>query len=253
MAATPQPARNRPAATPAAATKPPAAANPAAAAAANKKRLLWAGGGAAAGVALLVSLAAWKPWRAEPPRLNEEPATIARFVNTSAFAGLPFDRQYAYMEILDDKEDAIVAAYKEGRLDDVEYRKALQAAYLGKHLSRMKKYVAKTPGPARDAYVDNLLDKKKKKGDGKAGGAKAGAGKAKPPKDGAKKSDDLSPLTAEEIKRDDSEEQQQIDAWPATVRQQWQEYRQALAERKRLRKPPAEPAVEATADAPTGT
>jgi hypothetical protein len=38
------------------------------------------------------------------------------------------------------KEDELVESYRSGSLSDASYRKALEASYLGRHLTRMKKY-----------------------------------------------------------------------------------------------------------------
>jgi hypothetical protein len=194
------------------AAPPTAAATPGAPV--NRKLLY---GGIAGGVllALVIALLVWKPWITEPPRLNEEPWKIARFVTLPEFKKLPFERQFTYMELLDDKEDAIAQAYNEKKLDDQQYAAALQAAYLGKHMKRARNYAEKGTPRAREAYLDKILDKKKK-----------GGGTAKP------KSKGTEPADADEIKRDDSEEQETINRWPTDAQAQWTAYRMALKSRK---------------------
>jgi hypothetical protein len=204
--------------------EPAAVANPAAAAA-RKKQMILIGAGAL--VVLLLGVFAWSRFRSvEAPRLNSDPHVIGSFTATSAFDRLPFEKKWQYYELMDDKEPALKAAYAAGKMNDDEYRKALQAAYYGKHLARMKKYFEKPPGRERTAYLDKLVqkkyedDNKDKKGPGK----------------GSAKSDSHSPLTAEEIKRDDTDQEGDISAWPADVRTKWEEYKKEYKARKDLHK-----------------
>jgi hypothetical protein len=194
---------------------PAAAPAPAAPRAPLNPKLLY--GGIAGGVllVLLVALLVWKPWKAEPPRLNEEPWKIARFVSTPEFKKLSFERQFTYMDVLDDKEPAIAKAYKEQKLNDEQYAAALQAAYLGKHMKRARNYAQKGTPRLREAYLDKIIEKKHK----------GGSANEKPKKN-------AEPLDADEIKRDDSEEQETISNWPADAQAQWTSYRMALKARK---------------------
>jgi len=192
---------------------------------------IYGGAGAAALIALLVvGLVAWKPWQSGPPRLNEAPSKIASFTTSGDFSKLPFDRQLVYLKQMDAKEDALVEAYRAGRMSEEEYRKALEAAYLGRQLGRMKKYFDRTPGAERDAYLDKLLTKKEseKRGDAPQPKLKAD-GTLKPPKVDAKDANDV-----KDLKRDDAEESLAIKSWPADVQKQWQEFHSALRARKRL-------------------
>jgi hypothetical protein len=59
---------------------------------------------------------------------------------------------------------------------------------------------------------------------------KKGGGSDKP------KSSKAEPLDADEIKRDDTEEQETINSWPADARAQWTSYRMALKARKDAKK-----------------
>ena len=133
-------------------------------------------------------------------------------------------KKWQYYELLDDKEDALKAAYAEGKMTDDEYRTARQAAWYGKHLGRMKNYFEKPPGRERDAYLDKQVLKKYEDKDDKGGGESD----AEP--------DTRSPLTADEIKRDDSDEEGDISAWPADVRAKWDQYRTAYRARKDIYK-----------------
>jgi hypothetical protein len=197
------------------ATAPAGAAATAPKAPVNSKVLYGGIGGGVAVVALLVALVIWKPWKVEPPRLNDEPWKIAEFVSTTTYGKLPFERQLTYMDVLDDKEDAIAQAYNEHKLDDQQYAAALQAAYLGKHLKRAKNYAEKATPRAREAYLDKVIEKKKKNDN------------EKPKSKGT-----TTPVDAEEIKRDDSEEQDTINRWPSDAQAQWTGYRMALKARK---------------------
>ena len=184
------------------------------------------GAAGAGALVLVVALLLWRPWQPSPPRLNSEPYVIAKFAASSAMDDLPFSQQREYMDILADKDDALLAAYKDGRLTDQEYRRALQLGWYDKHLDRMEKFYDRPP-MRRIEYIDSKVLGKKIK----AAAVAAGAPGAKKPKD-EEKSDDMTALKPEEIDRDDSNEEQDIKRWPADVRQKWTEYRAAVAARK---------------------
>jgi hypothetical protein len=76
----------------------------------------------------------------EAPRLNSEPYLIGKFTATRSFDRMDFSKKWQYYELLDDKEDALKAAYAQGKMTDDEYRTARQAAWYGKHLGRMRNY-----------------------------------------------------------------------------------------------------------------
>ena len=205
-------------ATPAtAAPKKPAAPTPSAS---GRKKAILIGAAAAAVVAVGVFLYAQFFGPVEAPRLNSEPYVIGKFTATRDFDRLDFAKKWQYYELLDDKEDALKAAYTEGKMTDDEYRIARQAAWYGKHLGRMKNYFETAPGRERDAYLDKQVLKKYEDKDDKGDGKSAGG------------SDGQGALTADEIKRDDSEEEGDISAWPAEVRAKWDEYRAAYGARK---------------------
>jgi hypothetical protein len=174
-------------------------------------------GGSAAAAVLLIGLVVWKPWAPNPPRLNSDPGVIAKFAASSSMRRLPFDQQRQYMEILDEKHDAVEKAYDDGRLSDQEFRRALQLAWYGEHLKKMDKFFSKPP-TLQMAYLDSQVDKKirRKK------------------KNKADKPDSASALTTEEIDRDDSTEDQDIKGWPSDVRERWSSYRAAYASRKQF-------------------
>ena len=196
---------------------PPPAARPHAGAAAHlTPRNLIIGGSALAAVVLLVVLFSWRPWAPEPPRLNEDPAQIAKFAASPHMDDLPFSHQRQFMELLDDKDDRVQEAYEQGMLNDQEFRRALQLGWYGEHLKKMDNYLSKPP-PQRAAYLDKQVEKRRKKKDKE---------KAEPEPDGK------TPLKADEIERDDSTEEQDVKRWPADVRQKWLEYRTAWANRK---------------------
>ena len=209
---------------PAGAASAPAAAKPAPAKPGAETmmtpRNMAIGGGAAVALALVVALFVWKPWAPDPPRLNEPPAAIAKFAASSDMDDLPFPHQRQFMELLDEKDDAVLEAYEQGQLDDQQYRRVLQLAWYGEHLKKMDNYHSKPPSQ-RTAYLDKQADKKRKK-------------KSDPKKN--VESDPKSALKAEEIERDDSTEEQDVKQWPSDVRQKWTEYRTAWESRKQFHK-----------------
>jgi hypothetical protein len=161
--------------------------------------------------------------------MNEAPADIATFFDSTAYHELPFERQVAYLKQVEAKEDELVEAYRNGKLTDANYRKSLEAAYLGRHLTRMKKYFEHPVGRARDAYLDKLLDKKEAEKQGTDLMKKDGTKKA--PKPNARDDKDV-----KAINRDDSNEAEIIKKWPAEAQQQWKQYQAAVDARKRVRK-----------------
>ena len=180
--------------------------------------------------------------------MNEPPAQVVGFFGTADFDRLPFDRQVAYLKQVEAKEDELVAAYRAGTIRDADYRRALQAAYLGRHLARMNKYFEQPAGRARDAYLDKLLDKKDAEKKGVAVVKKDGTKKV--PKPDARDAADV-----KDIKRDDSDEAATVAKWPAAVQEQWKQYHAAVEARKQMRKrqeaekrKPADPAASALAD-----
>lgn len=181
------------------------------------RRNLIAAGSALAALVLIIALFTWQPWAPKPPRLNADPGLIAKFAATSSMNSLPFSHQREFMEILDEKDEAVVNAYKSGKLSDDEYRRALQLGWYAEQLKKMDNYYQRPPAQ-RTAYLDKLVDKKKKK---KSDGKKE-----------THKSDDKSPLNAEEIDRDDSTEEQDVKRWPSDVREKWLQFRTAYANRK---------------------
>ena len=176
-------------------------------------------GSIAVGVLLLVGLFVWHPWSPRPPRLNEDPAVIARY-SAAHIQGLPFDHQRQFMELLDEKDKRVEEAYEQGQLSDQEFRRALQLAWYGEHLKKMDNFFSKPPS-LRLMYLDKQVEKKRKK---------------KLKNKDEPKPDDKAPLKADEIDRDDSTEEADIKRWPPDVRQRWTEYRAAFAARKQYLK-----------------
>lgn len=191
----------------------------------TKKNLIL-GGSVAGALVVLIALLVWRPWSPAPPRLNEQPYKIAQFAASPAMDRLPWSQQREYMDLLNAKDEALLQAYKDGKLDDVQYRRSLQLGWYDKHLDRMEKFFNRPP-QLRMVYIDEKVLGKKMQ---KKGIPVPGKKDPKPKKE--EKSDDASPLKPEEIDRDNSTEEQDVKTWPADVRQRWIEYRAALASRK---------------------
>jgi hypothetical protein len=194
-----------------------------------QRPMLWA----AVGAVLVISIGSYVAWRLfrtpEPPRMKDAPSDIAGFFDSQQYHDLPFERQVAYLKQVEAKEDELVESYRSGSLSDASYRKSLEAAYLGRHLTRMKKYFELPPGKARDAYLDKLLDKKEAEKAGASVTKKDGT--KKPPKPNARDAKDVKAIT-----RDESIEADIVKKWPAETQQQWKQYHAAADARKKLRK-----------------
>src|SRR5205085_5961855 len=121
-------------------------------------------------------------------------------------------------------------AFKEGRINETDYRGALQLAWFGKHLTRVDKYFAQS-GPQRQLYLDELIIKKLKE-------------------EADLKSGKIKPKDAEEIRGNPSavEEKARIDKWPADAKDRWYQYQKEYKARKKLIESKMKPA----ATKPTG-
>ena len=183
--------------------------------------------GAVAAAALVCGLTVWAVAGDDEPRLNDDTVTLVKFVSGGAYEKLPFARQAEYMKVLEDRDDndELEAAFEAGRLSEAEYRAGLLEAWLGQQVKRSEKFASLPPGPARDRYVRELLDKKDAKKARKA---------AKP------RPADADP----EVKRDKALQDIRIAAWPADARGRWEQYRRAYDAQKEAR--------EAAAAAPKG-
>jgi hypothetical protein len=182
--------------------------------------ILVAGVGGVALIAALVLLFVFRPWQpAAPPRLNDEPAKLAQLVASPAFDKLPFDQREVYMKVIDRKKSQMTQAYSAGRITDDEYRKALQAAHLGKRLDEMHKYFSRPAGRAREAYLDKMIDKD----------AKQKAALSRDPTARKEKKE-------EKIPRDSSDEEAEINRWPPEIRAQYGQFKASLNDRRKLYK-----------------
>jgi len=171
----------------------------------------------AGAIALVVGLwYAWKLTRPKIPRLNEPTPALAVFVSKPLFEEQSFDMQAQYMKELNErnekKKDEIDNAFKEGRISEGEYRKALQMAWFGKHLARVDKWHSLV-GLARQQYLDELIVKKIKEDEEEAR-------HPTPPKE-----IDGNPTGAEERAR--------VEKWPPEARERWHAFEKAHKDRKK--------------------
>jgi hypothetical protein len=180
--------------------------------------------GIGAALILVCGVTLWAVTREDEPRLNDDTVSIVKFVTGNGYAKLPFTRQAEYMKVLEDRDDndELEAAFEAGQLSESEYRAGLLEAWLGQQLKRSEKYASFPPGPARDRYIRELLDKKDAKK--------------------AKKANKRQPESAQpEVKRDQAQEDIRIAAWPADARVRWEQYRRAYDAQKEAREAAAAP------------
>lgn len=147
------------------------------------------------------------------PRLNERTEVLAKFVSSRAFDRLPYEKQRQYYKVLDDRDKQIDQAFNNGQLSESQYRTALEAAWLGKHINRVEKYMSLPPGNARAQYINQLLDKKAKK-------------------DSRQSNQDDS---NNRISVDETAAELRVESWPAEVRAQWKLFHDAYRQEKKLR------------------
>jgi hypothetical protein len=178
----------------------------------TEKRRMWIG--IAGGGAVALTLVVWgliSIVGGGEPRLNENSVVLTRFIRSGDFDELPYEKQRQFYKVLDDRKDEIDQLYKDRRLSEAEYRTALEAAWLGKHINRVEKYYSLPPGAARDGYIDKLLDKKAKKGTD---------------------ADDDEPG---KIKTDETAAELKVETWPPAVREQWKTFHATYSREKKAR------------------
>jgi hypothetical protein len=161
-------------------------------------------------VAVTIGLIVWIALAASTggePRLNESTEVLLRYLATSAFDALPFEKQRQYYKVFDDREKQVDQAFHDRRMTEAQYRAALEAAWLGKHINRVEKYIS-IPAGQRAAYIDGLLDKKHKK----------------PGKEDKDK-----------IDADESAAEARVEHWPPAVRDQWNQFHAAYKKQKQSR------------------
>ena len=176
--------------------------------------------GVAAGIALIVGVYfLWEKTRPRMPRMDAPTPVLARYILTSHYDNLPFDMQVQFWKERDSRnakeKKELDKVFAEGRITETEYRAALQAAWFGKHLTRVEKYAAMA-GTARQAYLDkniiSQLDEKERE-------------KITPKP--AKENDISGNPSA-------TEERARIDKWPAEARERWYQYEKEYKARKKL-------------------
>jgi hypothetical protein len=173
------------------------------------RRRMWIGIAAAVVVVGLLVWALVALVGGGEPRLNENSVVLTKFVRSRDFEQLPYEKQRQFYKVLDDREDEIDQLFAGKRLSESEYRAALEAGWLGKHINRVEKYYALPPGKARDDYIDKLLDKKEKKKDASKSGGN--------------------------IKADETAAEMKVEAWPPAVREQWKTFHTNYSREKKAR------------------
>ena len=175
---------------------------------ADRRRMWMYIGASVVGLALVVwALSAF--FGGGEPRLNENSVVLTKFIRSRGFEQLPYEKQRQFYKVLDDREDEVDQLYADKRLNESEYRTALEAGWLGKHINRVEKYFALPPGKARDDYIDKLLDKKEKK--------------------------KAAPKSGDSIKVDETAAEMKVDGWPPVAREQWKTFHTNYSREKKAR------------------
>lgn len=179
----------------------------------SDRRKWWLAAGAGAIVLALLGWWLFGYLTSEEPRLNDNAVVLTRFIHSRSFEKLPYDKQRQFYKVLDDRDQEIDQAFRDKRLSESEYRSALEAAWLGKHINRVEKYYSIPPGQGRVQYIHKLLDKKEKK----------------------------KPDGANEIKADETAAEMVVANWPPSVRQQWETFHGEYRKEKKARQPTTAP------------
>lgn len=174
---------------------------------APKSRAVWIVGVAMAAVAVgVITWIAFSAAGSGEPRLNESTEVLARFVTSPTFDALPYEKQRQYYKVFDDRDKQVDQAFHDRRLTEPQYRAALEAAWLGKHINRVEKYFSLPPGQPRTDYIAGLLAKKNKK----------------PGHD-----------DHDNIEADESSAELRVDRWPQPLRDQWNQFHTVYKKEKK--------------------
>jgi hypothetical protein len=179
--------------------------------------------------------------RSGVPRLNEPPVRIARFIGTTDFDQLPYDRQRLYMKELSGKKKELETEFRAGKLKQDEWEDTLAVLWLGKQFKHIDHYHGLGPFDKK-AYIDELIDDEIKDDMEDAG----------KPKD--------------DVKRDKDKVKRIVARFPDQERRAYDAFRHALKEREKEREKEAKaaaraakaaaasrPATRENATAPAGT
>ena len=155
-----------------------------------------------------------------PPRLNEPPVKIARFIGTNDFEQLPYDRQRLYMKELSGKKKELETEFRAGKLTKAEWEDTMGVLWLGKQFKHIDHYQGLGPFDKK-AYIDELIDDEIKDDLEDAG----------KPKD--------------DVKRDKDKVKRLVARFPERERKDYDAFRHALKEREKEREKEAKAAAKA--------
>jgi len=141
------------------------------------------------------------------PRINGGLDQIVPFVASRQFEKMDFDRQVLYWKELAGKKKEIEAMYKAGSISKDQYREVLSVTWIGNRYKWVQKYFSLGPLDQKD-LIDQYLDRE---------------GSQAPKVPGA-------------ILKDDNRIKALIETFPAEVRQKFEQFHQAINDRKKERK-----------------
>jgi hypothetical protein len=167
-----------------------------------------------------------RPRSGEPPRLNEPPTKIARFIGTTGFDHLPYDRQRLYMKELGGKKKELEADFHAGKLTRHEWEDTMAILWLGKQFKHIDRYYS-LGELDKKAYLDELINDEIK--------------------DAVE--DTAKPKSAP--KRDKDKVKTIVDRFPETDRRAYDNFRHVLKEREKERDKEAKAAAKAAKAAAT--
>jgi hypothetical protein len=167
---------------------------------------------------LVIALGAWAivhfSGPAEP-RLNESTVTLVKFLTSGKFEGLGYDKQRQYYKVFDDRSKELDKELKDNHITESEYRAAIEAAWLGKHINHVEKYYSLPQGEQRTEFVNKLVAKKLKKD--------------------AKEKSTAKPTDEQDFdtKVDETAAEFKVESWPTVVREQWKTFHQSYHDQKK--------------------
>jgi hypothetical protein len=182
----------------------------------TRNRTIAVAAGAVAVVALIWVAVAMRA----PAAPKNDAIGLVKTASASEFTTANAEKQRQWMVALEDRSDQIVQAHREGKVNDQEFRTAMNLAWMAKQEGHMTKYYSLPAGRERDAYLDKLAKKHYE----------------------AKDAVKANPALDDGFNHDEVWEDAWVAKWPADKRNNYLAYRKAMLEHREAYKAANRPA-----------
>jgi hypothetical protein len=100
----------------------------------------------------------WTWWNSLPPSPDGSPVKVVAYAATEDFANLPSNEKQPYLDAMSADPGKFMEAARESKLTDEQRWEAMGNFMSARMEAQADAYFALEPGPARDQYLDNLID-----------------------------------------------------------------------------------------------